>query len=820
MDGPGTALPKPRLRLNRGQQALAAAVVLLLVGLLVSTLQASAAQREHTRLRSHTESAGNNDFYTVRETRNYVENTERYLLGGATRRDIQVARALLGRRLQVVGTDGVAAGDATPPEYHSALAAMDDAVQQIPSGFVPAADHHRWTDFLLPKARTLSDSVRTLEVATLDDILASKHLSEHDLLGDLRLQLGLLIAALVAATVLFSWLAANVARQYNSARRALEGERQALQEAQERLDRLSALERGEAEVLEQIATAEPVPTIFDRVAQLAFAVAGERPVRIAAEPGSVVYPPGADVTRPPSWEGPFIDSGEVLGTIEVFGGPAAPDDLALTALTRCRELAHLALEREASAQQLSHQASHDALTGLANRTRLLECLADSLVTSRRRGTQLALLFCDLDRFKMVNDSIGHAGGDELLVEAARRLMEMVGETATVARLGGDEFVILDPDLPDRARAVALAERVRTALSAPYTIDGKEAFVGVSIGITFADESTVSGAELMREADVAMYRAKLTEGSRINVFDSLLEAEVAQRLDLDTALRRALERDQLQLAVQPIVTLTTGRITGFEALLRWNRPGLPQVQPDVFIPLAEDNGMIVEIGHWVLKEAIQRLAGWQAAGLAHGLTMSVNVSARQVREPGFADEILELLRVHGVPPESLVVELTEHALIDLLVAYPILGRLREAGVYVSLDDFGTGYSSLTQLRTLPVDEIKLDRSFAAALGEGDAKHSAVVQSVVALAEALALRLVIEGIETVAERDALIAMGACTGQGFLFARPMDWDAAQRLLETDGICAVAGGDYSTSALSAAPSLLPSTKRTSHRPSPSVST
>lgn len=819
MAGPETALPKPRLRLNRGQQALAAVLVLLLVAVLVSTIQASATQREHTRLRAGTESAGN-DFSTVRETRNYVEHAERYLLGGATRRDVQVARALLGRRLQVVGTDGVTAGDATPPEYRSALAAMDDALSQVPPGFVPAADHHRWADFLLPKARALSDEARILEVATLDDVLASKNLSEHDVLRDLRLQLGLLIAALVAAAVLFSWLAANVARQYNRARRALEGERQALQNTQERLDRLAALERGEAEVLEQIATAEPVPTVLDHIAQLAFTVSGDRPVRIAADPWSVVHPPGTDVTGPPAWHGAFSDTSACTGTLEVFGGPEPPDEHALTALARCRELAHLALERDASAQQLSHQASHDALTGLANRTRLLASLSDGLASPRRRGTQVALLFCDLDRFKMVNDSIGHAGGDELLIEAAKRLLDVVGDAATVARLGGDEFVILDPDLPDRTRAIALAERVRAALSAPYTIDGKEAFVGVSIGITFADESTVSGAELMREADVAMYRAKLSQGSRINVFDSLLEAEVAQRLDLDTALRRAVERDQFQLAVQPIVTLSTGRVAGFEALLRWHRPGLPPVQPDVFIPLAEDNGMIVEIGRWVLKEAIQRLAGWQATGLADGLTMSVNVSARQVREPGFADEILELLRINGVPPESLVVELTEHALIDLLVAYPILGRLREAGVYVSLDDFGTGYSSLTQLRTLPVDEIKLDRSFTAALDEGDAKHSAVVQSVVAMAEALALRLVIEGIETVAERDALIAMGAATGQGFLFARPMDWAAAQRLLETGGICAVAGGGYNTSASSAAPSPSPSTKRTSHRPSPSVST
>ena len=233
---------------------------------------------------------------------------------------------------------------------------------------------------------------------------------------------------------------------------------------------------------------------------------------------------------------------------------------------------------------------------------------------------------------MVNDSIGHAGGDQLLIEAARRLTGTVRDSDTVARLGGDEFVVLCPSLPDRAQAIALAERIRATLSAPYTVDGKEAFVDVSIGITFADESTVSGAELMREADVAMYRAKLTDGSHINVFDSTLEAEVAQRLDLDAALRRALERDQLRLVAQPIVVLDSGAVTGFELLLQWHRPGLPALAPGTFIPLAEDTGLIVEIGRWVLQQAVDRLAEWRAAGLAEGLTISVNVSARQVREP--------------------------------------------------------------------------------------------------------------------------------------------------------------------------------------------
>ena len=294
---------------------------------------------------------------------------------------------------------------------------------------------------------------------------------------------------------------------------------------------------------------------------------------------------------------------------------------------------------------------------------------------------------------------------------------------------------------------------------------------------------------MREADVAMYRAKLIEGSHINVFDAHLEAEVAERLDLDSALRRALERDQLRVAAQPIVMLDTGIVTGFELLLRWRREGLPDLSPDVFIPLAEENGMIVEIGRWVLQEGIAEFARWRASGLAQGLTVSVNVSARQVREAGFAAEVLALLHSEGLPPDALIIELTEHALVDLRVSHGTLIQLRDAGVRVSLDDFGTGYSSLTQLRTLPVDQIKLDRSFVSALDGGSNKERAVVQSVVALARAFALELIVEGVETIAERNALIDMGALHGQGFLYQRAMTFAAARQLLETGGVCAVSG-------------------------------
>ena len=777
--------PRPRLRLNRAQWVLAGVLVLLLLALLVLTIKSSADQREHTESRVRTEEASSNATFTLRETMAYIDTSERYLLGVAPRREVQVARALLGQRLDVVGAGGVTAGQATTPEYQAALRDLDAAIEQLPPGVIPEEQRKPSSEMLLPKA--LTEQTRRMSESAAAGVHAEGRVSDEQLLQGRRIQLVLIITTLAIGTVLLWWVTANVARQYRSARRDLDDERQTLRVTQHELHRVSALEREQAQVLERIATGEPVPTVLRRVVQLAAEVSGAQAVRIAAGENTVVHPPEADVSEPPTWSATFLtDPSGNAGRLEVFGGPELLDELSHTALLRCRELVALALERDASARQLSFQATHDALTGLANRGLLLSRLAESLLTSRRHKTQLALLFCDLDRFKMVNDSIGHAGGDQLLIEAAHRLTQTVRDSDTVARLGGDEFVVLCPELPDRAQATALAERVRAALRAPYRIDGKEAFVDASIGITFADESTVSGAELMREADVAMYRAKLNEDTHINVFDSRLEAEVAERLDLDAALRRALERDQLRLAAQPLVMLDTGVVTGFELLLHWRRPGLPDLSPGAFIPLAEDNGMIVDIGRWVLEQAVARLAEWRAAGLADGLAISVNVSARQVRDPDFADDVLALLISEQVPPESLVIELTEHALIDLRLAHPTLTRLRDAGVQVSLDDFGTGYSSLTQLRTLPVDQIKLDRSFTAALDEGSAKQQAVVESVVALANALALDLVIEGVETLTERDALLAAGATKGQGFLFSHPMPLAAARELLESGATCA----------------------------------
>lgn len=792
------ASPSPRLRLNNGQWTLFAVVVLMIIALVASNWVTSAAQRRYGESFTRTETTGNNMSYTMRETLTYIDESERYLLGFASRRDVQVVRAMLGQRLSVVDAQGVNAGDAAPSEYRDSLRGLDEVVGQMPSGFLPPDQRNHWAAIVLPKTKSLSEAARRLADNTAAQLHTDARVSNQALLHARVIQLGLLISTLVVSAALLVWVVGNAARQYKDARAALDHESKTLRSTQKQLARISFLDRGQSLVLEQIATGQELSVVLQRIGELAGAVIPGHTVRITTvnlvgmRILSVTQPPGADVSGTPSWSRTFqASTEEMAGTIEVFGDPATLEETARAALLRFRDLVSLALELDASAVRLASQANHDALTGLANRTLLLTRLSQSLVSTHQSGAHLALLFCDLDRFKMVNDSLGHAAGDQLLTDAAHRLAAAVREGDTVARLGGDEFVILCPDLPDREHGTMLAERIRAVLSQPYIIDGKEAFVGASIGVAFADDSTESAAELMREADVAMYRAKLTEGSHINIYDARLEAEVTERMDLDTALRRALERDQLRVAAQPLVMLDTGVVTGFELLLQWRRPGLPQLSPDMFIPLAEDNGMIVEIGRWVLAEGLKNLALWRAAGLASELTIQVNVTARQVREPGYAQEVLALLHSSRVPPHALVIELTEHALVDVEIAHSVLSKLRDAGVRVSLDDFGTGYSSLTQLRSLPVDQLKLDRSFIADIDEASNKQRAVVQSVVALAKALALDLVVEGVETFKERDTLMAMGAVHAQGFLYQRAMTFDAARELLESGGVCSMSEAD-----------------------------
>lgn len=439
-------------------------------------------------------------------------------------------------------------------------------------------------------------------------------------------------------------------------------------------------------------------------------------------------------------------------------------------------------EARAATDALAHQAYHDALTGLTNRARFAERLGAALGRAGRVGDpeRIAVLVLDLDGFKTVNDSLGHAAGDALLVEVAARLLDATRGSDTVARLGGDEFAVLLDRVCTDTDAVIVAERVLAALRPAFTIEGWRAFVGTSIGIARGG-ALVDGvgegavAALLRNADAAMYRAKAQGKGRWAFFEPDMHEAALRRLALAADLREALEREELCLYFQPIVALATGRAVGLEALVRWKNPERGLVPPGEFIPFAEETGLIVPLGRWVLGEACRQAAAWRDAGvLTHGdhpITVAVNVSGQQVEQPDFVAEVLDLLRELALPPEILMIEITEYSVVERPdVMRERLTALRACGVQVAIDDFGTGYSALGHLQQFPLDVLKIDRAFVDRVTRGG-PPAAVTRALVALGDALALRTIAEGIETEAQRAHLAGIGCPYGQGYLFARPIE-------------------------------------------------
>ena len=425
-------------------------------------------------------------------------------------------------------------------------------------------------------------------------------------------------------------------------------------------------------------------------------------------------------------------------------------------------------ERKQAEAALAHQALHDALTGLPNRLLLLDRLGQALASARRTGQGVAVLFLDVDRFKLINDSRGHAAGDELITRVARRLDETVRPSDTVARFGGDEFVIVCQDAGSVSEALRLAERVSDALRSPFRIAGEDVFLTASVGIALSDGDEPPEA-LLRDADAAMYRAKEQGRARCEFFDQTMRTEAAERLELQTALHWAVERDEMRVYYQPVVDVATEHPVGVEALVRWAHPEKGIVAPASFIPLAEEGGLIIPIGASVLRQSAQDYGRWQAAGAGERFTLGINLSAHQLRHPGLVELVHATLQEHAIDPRSLVLELTESVLMEDIDRHTAtLLRLRELGVRLAIDDFGTGYSSLTYLRQFPVDIVKIDRSFVAGLGV-DTRDTTIVRSVIELAHALGLQVVAEGIERPEQLHALRTLGCDLAQGFLFLPP---------------------------------------------------
>jgi diguanylate cyclase (GGDEF)-like protein len=419
--------------------------------------------------------------------------------------------------------------------------------------------------------------------------------------------------------------------------------------------------------------------------------------------------------------------------------------------------------------ELAHQALHDALTGLPNRALLLDRLDQALAQAERTGSAVAVLFLDLDRFKLVNDSRGHAAGDELLVRVAERLREVVRPADTVARFGGDEFVMICQDAGVVGHAMHLADRVAEVFRAPFPLGADDMFLNASIGIAVSDGRT-SSAELLRNADAAMYQAKDFGRGRCEFFDETMRTEAAARLDLQTALHWAISRQEMRVHYQPLVDVRTGVPLGVEALVRWAHPAKGIVGPSEFVKLAEESGLIVPIDVAVLEQATLQCAGWPAGPAGTRLNVSANLSIHHLRHPGLLDHVRSVLGRSGLDPSSLCLELTESVLLEDVDRHMrTLLELRALGVRLAIDDFGTGFSSLTYLKRFPVDAVKIDRSFVAGLGS-DAADSAIVRSVIDLAHALSLQVVAEGVERPEQLEALRSLGCDVAQGYLFAPPL--------------------------------------------------
>lgn len=456
-----------------------------------------------------------------------------------------------------------------------------------------------------------------------------------------------------------------------------------------------------------------------------------------------------------------------------------------------------ALRMAGSQTDITEGKVSDPLTGLPNRLLFIDRVGRLIKhTKRRKEHQFAVLFMDLDGFKMVNDSMGHLVGDQLLLGVANRLekclrasdtVARLGETFTVARLGGDEFTVLLDDIKDPNDAKRAADRMMKSLAAPFILGGKEVFTSVSIGIALSNAVYEHPEEILRDADTAMYRAKSLGKARFEVFDADMRASVMARLQLETDLRHALERGEFRNYYQPIVALSSGDIAGFEALLRWQHPTRGLLGPDEFIPVAEETGLIRELGWWNLREACRQMSEWRKVLVAPHLTVSVNLSAKQFLQPNLVEDIRKLLAELALPPQTLKLEITESTVMaDPGAAVEMLQQIKSLGIHLAIDDFGTGYSSLSYLHRFPLDTLKIDRSFISGMGE-EGEGMEIARTILPMANNLRLDVVAEGVETAQQVSLLKKLQCKYGQGYYFSKA---------LSADGIAALLAGELTWQA------------------------
>jgi len=439
--------------------------------------------------------------------------------------------------------------------------------------------------------------------------------------------------------------------------------------------------------------------------------------------------------------------------------------------------------RTAAEEQLRHDAFHDALTGLPNRALFMDRLSHAMKIARRRKDYFyAVLFLDLDRFKVVNDSLGHVIGDQLLISFGRRLAASLRPHDTIARLGGDEFAVLLEDINGLSNATYIAERIGAGMTAPFTVSGHEVFVTGSIGIAMGVAEYERSEQILRDADTAMYKAKSHGRGKFAVFEQGMHTHAVERLRLETDLRRAIERGEFAVFYQPILSLKTNLLSGYEALVRWRHPERGLLNPGDFVQMAEETGMIVSIDRFVLREACRQMQEWlthhPGAGLAF---MSVNLSNKQLAQPDLVEHVARVLQETGLDPAALKLEITENVIIENPEeTAAMLSRLKGLGVRLYIDDFGTGYSSLSYLHRLPIDGLKIDRSFIKSMGD-HGENQQIVKTILMLARDMGISVIAEGVETATQLAQIKALGCEYGQGYLFSKPVDGSTAEMLIES---------------------------------------
>ncbi len=470
-------------------------------------------------------------------------------------------------------------------------------------------------------------------------------------------------------------------------------------------------------------------------------------------------------------------AGDAIGLLLIFA-PGQPDVISQGVLSQMTQMASLAIENTLLYERLAFQAQHDVLTGLPNRLLFQDRVQQAILRAQRNRRKVAVLWLDLDRFKQINDTLGHRVGDELLAECAGRIKTSLRKSDTAARFGGDEFVVLAGDLESAADVEIIAAKIIQTIRMAMTVSGHEINISASAGISIYPEHGADPAALMRNADLAMYQAKRTGRDTFQVFDQELGDSLGRRQEIESELKHAIENGELQMNYQPLIG-RRNELDGFEALLRWNSRKLGSVSPAEFIPIAEESGLILQIGEWVTRTVCRAGAQWLRAGIEVP-RIAINASGLQFADPGFADLIQAVLAETGFPACKLELEVTETALVgNLESALKQISRLRELGITFAIDDFGTGYSSLNQLRTLPVDCVKVDRSFIKDLERMTGDSTTLVRGIIGLAHNLRLTVVAEGVETAGQLEILRSLGCDTIQGFYLHRPLTPEAAEDLM-----------------------------------------